>query len=230
MSKHSEDKKKVIKIVTECAIKYKRNLLDRSLLFVCTDKHKHVSVVELKFEAGNYMHLTGCHPVEKQVLDMEGNVIRKEKMSAPDFFKHCVNGRLSEDDFELSDNKTTPMKMEILPQLMEKDLSANQIGEYNGNGLLLECDRLAGNIRACLGMKQLRDGSYIAQTALKGDTRNFIRNPLQIIITYSKFIKEQKYTDIVRVSKSKKVDWSKIRFPEGYEYLPRPEQMLRSQF
>lgn len=138
MSKHSEDKKKAIKIVTECAIKYKRNLLDRSLLFVCTDKHKHVSVVELKFEAGN--------------------------------------------------------------------------------------------IQACLGMKQLRDGSYIAQTALKGDTRNFIRNPLQIIITYSKFIKEQKYADIVRVSKSKKVDWSKIRFPEGYEYLPRPEQMLRSQF
>lgn len=225
MSKHSEDKKNAVKIITECAKKYEKNLLGRTLLFVCMDKHKQVTMFELRFEAGNFMHLTGCHPIEKPVLDADGKWIGREKMSAPDFFKHCVNSRLSEDDFEFSSNKTTPLKMKILPQLMERDISANQIGEFSGNGLLLACDRITGNVKACLGMKQLRDGTYIAQTALNGDVREYTKEPLQIIITYSKRTADSQYKEIVRTSKSKNLDWSRIKFPKEYEYLPLPNQM-----
>lgn len=219
MSKHSEDKKKAVSVITKCAIKYKENLLDTSLLFVCTDKHKKIVIREIVFEAGNFLHLTGCKTAKREIINPDGTV-EIQKLSAPDFFKHCVNGRLSEDDFEFADNGTTPLKLEVLPILMEKDISANQIGEYNNNGLVLECDSLAGNVKACMGMKEIKNGRYIPNSALNADIREYIKHSFRIIVTYQKKISEARYNNIVHVAK--KVEWDKIKYPKGYEYLPKP--------
>lgn len=221
MPKPSEDKTKAVKIITECAIKYKNNLLNKSLLFVCMDKHKSIVIHEVSFEAGNYMHLTGCIPTIPVSKDENGNIVYGKRMSAPDFFWNCTKARISERDFDFSDNHTTPLKLEILPILMEKDASARQIGDYNQRGLVLDSTMIAGGVRACMGLKEIKGGRLIPNSALKADVRDYIVNPLRIIVTYQKNIGTDHYADIVHCAKN--IEWDKIKLPTEYSYLPIPK-------
>lgn len=52
-------KKDALSVVFSCAPEYKKNLVDRSLLFVCTDKHKRTYCLEVTFDASNFQHMTG---------------------------------------------------------------------------------------------------------------------------------------------------------------------------
>lgn len=59
-------KEKALWIIVECAKKYKENLADRTLLFVCTDREKRIKLSEVSFDASNYLYLTGCK-LSKQI-------------------------------------------------------------------------------------------------------------------------------------------------------------------
>jgi len=52
-------KEEAIRIVVSCAEKYRAELLDRSLLFICVDKQRSITAVETAFFDRNYLHLTG---------------------------------------------------------------------------------------------------------------------------------------------------------------------------
>lgn len=78
-------KEKALWIIVECAKQYKENLADRTLLFVCTDREKRIKLLEVSFDASNYLHLTGCK-LSKQI-------------TAQDFFQRCLEHRLSVEDF-----------------------------------------------------------------------------------------------------------------------------------
>lgn len=220
MARNSKDKVRAVKIIVECATKYKENLLNNCLLFICVDKHGNVSGQEVSFEAGNFLHLTGCKTVVRELKDKNGKKV-KRKLSAPDFFWHCVDKRLSEDDFEFSESKTAMMKLQILPILMEKNLSANSIGEYNNRGPVLQCNRIAGGVKACMGIKRLKNGKYVPNSALKADIREYIVSPLRIIATYRKKIDDEQYSELVY--KAKKIEWSKIIYPVEFAYIKKPE-------
>ena len=55
----------------------------------------------------------------------------KTNINANQFFDLCVNRRLKENDFEFADDGTTQLKMQVLPKLVNKNLSAKMIGDYN---------------------------------------------------------------------------------------------------
>lgn len=42
-------KEQAVKIITDCAEKYNNELLNKTLLFICTDKHKHIVYYEFSF-------------------------------------------------------------------------------------------------------------------------------------------------------------------------------------
>lgn len=94
-----------------CAPLYKENLVDKSLLFITTDKHKSVHCLEVTFDISNFLHMTGFK-------------LRKPSINARHFFNLCYDKRLTEADFEFSADGTTEMKMRVLPSLMKKNLSA----------------------------------------------------------------------------------------------------------
>ena len=52
-------KEQALQIIIECAKKYKENLLNRQLLFICSDKNNNISSLEVSFDASNFLHLTG---------------------------------------------------------------------------------------------------------------------------------------------------------------------------
>lgn len=97
-------KKQAIKIITDCAEKYKNELADKTLLFVCCDKHNNVICHEFSFYSWNYMHLTGV----KTKFQYEN---REKHLSATDFYNKCLSHKLSPSDFDFSEDGTTHMKL-----------------------------------------------------------------------------------------------------------------------
>lgn len=207
-------KREALPIVFRCAKQYQKELVNHSLLFICMDKHKRTYALEVTFDVSNFLHLTGLRT-------------RAQNISAGDFFQRCLDQRLSEDDFDFSDDGTTPFKLEVLPALVSKNLSANMIGDYNGRQPKLITDKLAGSVRGCMGFKRVSNGKrYVPNTVLKGRTDDFTHNPDRIIITYRKSLPDRDYSEIVYAAK--KLRWEDISLPEGYKNLPLPNAAAKS--
>lgn len=200
------DKKEALSIVFSCAQSYKDNLINRCLLFISVDKHKTIHVLEVTFDTSNFLHLTGFK-------------IDTSQISPAQFFDLCCNKRLSVNDFEFSSDGTTELKMEALPILINKSLSANMIANYGGNRPKLYTEKLAGSVKASMGfIKDRKTGKYVPNTVLSGDIRDSAHSTSRIIATYRKQKNEITYTELVH-KVSKGIDWSKIIIPEPYSYL-----------
>lgn len=138
-------KKDALNIVFSCAISYKENLAGRSFLFVTADKHKVVRGLEVTFDSSNFLHMTGFKLSNKEI-------------GANNFLSMCCDKRLSEMDFEFAADGTTEMKLRVLPDLVQKHLSAKMVGDYDITHPKLYTDKLAGSISACVGFVK-REGS-----------------------------------------------------------------------
>ena len=202
-------KKEALAVVFSAADEYQKNLIDHSLLFLCMDKHKNTYCVEVTFDGSNFQHLTG--------LETDPALVTPSH-----FFRLCLDRRLKESDFEFAGNGTADWKLDVLPRVLQKNLSANMIGMYNQSQPLLSTERIAGSVSVCMGF--IRDGGigrYIPNTVLKGDIRQLVRVPDRIIVTYRKASKDAKYTEIVYAAK--KMDWTAVTLPAEYSDLPLPE-------
>ena len=126
-------KKEARAIVFSCADEYKENLVGRSLLFLCQDKHKKTYCLEVTFNSSNFQHLTGFKTVDMvSDADASDDVKPRNRIDAAHFLELCLDRRLTEDDFDFAEDGTTPLKMRVLPRAVKKNLSANMIGDYNG--------------------------------------------------------------------------------------------------
>ncbi len=202
------DKKRALSVVFSCAAEYQKNFVDKCLLFLFTDKHKNVYSLEVTFDVSNFLHLTGFE-------------INEDEISRTDFFNRCLDKRLSEKDFEFKADGTTELKMKVLPTLMQKNLSAKMIGDYNNLKPKLYTERIAGSISGCMGFVQDEEtGRYVPNTVLDSDIRDVVYLPYRIIATFRKQRKDALYSEIVYLAK--KVEWERIKLPKEYEYLPLP--------
>lgn len=202
-------KQKVLPLLFSCAEKYKENLQGRNLLFICVDKHKRISSLEVSFDASNFLHMTGCD-------------VPRGKISATDFFERCLDRRLSLNDFELADDGTTMLKLKVLPQMLSPNLAANSIGDFNNSRPKLYTEKLAGGVKGCIGFIKTQPADrYVPNTVLSEDIKNMITSSHRILATYRKKRDEQKYSELVY--RAKKVEWDTISFPKEYSYLQKPE-------
>ena len=206
-----------IRIVTSCAEKYNYELAGKTLLFAYSDKHKNVNFSEFSFYRYNFLHLTGLRTnlvnnnftTQKDITD---------RISADDFFQKCLSHKLSPFDFDFAQDGTTPMKLDVLPSLITKNLSANMIGIYNDQKPLLYTERLTGSIHGCMGfILDHNSAQYVPNTVLKEDIRNITTNTNRIIAVYRKSIENFSYKEVTYIAK--KIDWDKIKYPDKYAYL-----------
>lgn len=192
----SREKAAAIKIVTECAKLYQEHLANRKLLFIVTDKHKRTSALEVSFDETNYLHLTGLKV--------------HEGLSARKFYEKCLDGKLSEADFEME--STTEKKLRVLPMMMCKSLRVDTVGEYNHQKPVLYTEKLAGSVKGCMGfVEDEKSKRYVPNTLLEADIRDCIKTPYRIVATFRKRKEEAEYKEVVYVAK--KVDWDKVEFP-----------------
>ena len=108
-------KKEAVSIIVSSAKKYKNELEGRNLLFLCIDKHNKVFVQEVSFDDNNFLHLTGVNTSLSPVM----------------FYERCTNQKLSLADFEFDEDKFAFLKLEALPIMVSKNLSAKMIGDYD---------------------------------------------------------------------------------------------------
>lgn len=203
-------KQDAIKIVVECAAKFKNELESKSLLFLCIDKHYRTSYLECKFEAVNYLHLTGLKM--REISDEFGT----HKISARDFYEKCLSHHLTVDDFDFAKDGTTPLKLAVLSHVICKNLSANEIGDFNSSTPLLRTDKLVGSVTACMGFINVK-GVFTPNTVLNKDVRDYIKDSVRIIATFRKSNSDSTYSELTYLAK--KVDWERIKIPEELLYL-----------
>lgn len=200
-------KQDAIRIVTNCAEQYNINLVNKNLLILCMDKHRNVTYIEVSFEASNFMHLTGLKLSKKS---------ETEKMSPLDFYERCLSHNLSPNDFEFANDGTSFLKLDVLPKLITKNLSASMIGDYNSCTPKLYTDKLVGGVKACIGFLSLED-KYVPNTVLKVDIRDYVARTLQVIAIYRKDKSSDKYDEITY--KQSKIDWEIVKYPDEIMYL-----------
>ncbi len=197
-------KKQVISIISDCAKKYDKNLCGYQLLFVLKDKNKNISTFVADFKRNNFLHLTG--------------VKLSRKISAKDFYRMCLHNKLSEDDFCLADDGTTQLKLEVLPKLMNKDLSARMVADFDGSNPKLFTDKLVGSIKGCVGFVKVGKEQYFPNTILNVDIRTIAKNSCQIIASYRRKSEKEKWQNVY---KTKNVDWNMIKLPIGLDFLEK---------
>lgn len=200
-------KEKAISVLCECAEKYKKNLSGKNLLLLCLNKEKKIFVMELTFDAGNYLHLTGCAV--------------GDKMSAKEFYRKCLGHRLRICDFEFAADGTTEMKLEVLPLMVTKNLSAHMIGDYNAGYPKLYTEKMVGGVKGCMGFVKNKYGRLVPNTVLKADIRQYVSHPARIIVIFRKKREEQKYSETVY--RAKNVGWGDVSFASLASSLFSPD-------
>lgn len=174
------------------------------------DKHKRTSSLTIQFATTGFLHLTGVKFNDRK------------SMSSGEFFDKCLKRRLSLDEFELAKDGTTEKKLQILPLLFSKNLSATIVRDFSARTPVLVTDKLVGGVKGCIGFVYERTtGFYAPNTVLNLDIRTYISNQLRIIATYRKKKTDSGYEEIVYAAK--KIDWEKIKYPQGFEDLPKPD-------
>jgi hypothetical protein len=202
-------KENALKAVLEAAIAYENNLANRYLLFVFQKKLHKIDSYETLFRRSNFLHLTGLK-------------VTSEDINASVFYQRCIHKRLSINDFELSSDGTTELKLDVLPSLMCKNLSANMIGKHDSYKVKLYTEKLAGNVRGCMGFVLDSKEKYnVPNTILRQDIRDLVFRPNRIILTYRKRIDENAYSEIVYAAKN--YDWSSLVLPAHLSHLPLPD-------
>ncbi len=202
------EKKEALGIIFKCADLYQNNLCDQMLLIISANNSMSKTfATEILFERTNFMHLTG--------IKFEGG----KYISPNTFYTLCLSRRLRVNDFVLAPDGTTERKLLILPEIVGRNnLAANMIGDYYDRKPALITDKLAGNVRGCVGVVyDTTRKNYAPNTVLNLDMRLSIQNKQRIIATYRKHKTAARYIELVY--KAKKIDWAKIKFPDGYEDL-----------
>lgn len=202
------DKREALGIIFRCADLYEQNLCNRMLLIISANSSMNKTfATEIQFDRTNFMHLTGVK-------------FKDGKRLPPDtFYTLCLSKRLTIDNFELSNDGTTVRKLLVLPEILGKrNLSANMIGDYHDRKPALITEKLAGNIRGCIGVTyDYARRNYAPNTVLNLDMRLSVQNRQRIIATYRKMKSEDKYTELVY--RARDIDLSSINYPKGFEYL-----------
>lgn len=118
-------KEEALKIIFLSAKEYQDNQENQNLLFLCGSL-QNVEYFQTVFPAQNFMHLTG---------------VQATGFTATEFYRACVDRRVSADDISFALNGTTPLKLQVLPQLMKLQKYAKMAGEYLGTGTFLYTEK-----------------------------------------------------------------------------------------
>ena len=164
------DKAKAISIITKCVPLY--DVMSQSdYIFIYSKDGHSAEYAEVNFPKNNFLHLTG--------INYSG--------SASAFYRAAMNNKLNPKTLVYK-NGTTILKLEVIRSLVKLPETARWIGDFDGSGVKLHTEMLAGNTCGCMGFVRAENSDlFVPNTALKGDIRDVVTQPVgHIIATISK--------------------------------------------
>lgn len=133
----------LIKKIISGAKLYDQNLNGKHFLFVGRNTSTgSLWWFEVAFSPRNYAHLAGITP--------------NNGISSVQLYEACLAGRLKQTDFNPT-NGDIRRKLDVLPELMRLPWTAKMMGSFNKTGNFLSTEKLAGNVRGCMGFVQQRN-------------------------------------------------------------------------
>jgi hypothetical protein len=214
------DKRKALSIIFYCATAYRNNLEGKNVLFALGSGGKR-SFFEAAFPSHNFQHLTGVN----------------SNLAASQFYNASIDRRLTVRQFYFSDNGTTPLKLEVLPNLMEIYKNARMVGDYDNSRAYLYTEKIAGGVTANLGFVKdenyPQSGFYVPNTTIKDDIRNMVLKPVQRVqAIWLKKASDSKYPLLTYLAKGislnmpslQKILKEKVVSLDSLEYLFTPRQ------
>lgn len=183
----NRNKKNDLNIIKQAAISYKRNLLNKNIIFVYIKDNK-IEFYEVTFLKEHFKHFTGT----------------KSRLNAYEFFYRATNNRLRMDDFEYKDN-TTALKIDNLIKATTLNQYCKMIGEYKKNKYYLSIEKISGNNNLMIGFDKGENINF-PKTLLKGDIRDYTCKTYRIVAIISKNIKEELYNNINYIAKNITID------------------------
>ena len=177
------DKYKIVSTIIKYAEKYDNELCGRNLVFAYKS-NTGIAYTAVNFYAENFKHLVGA----------------KSKLSAPKFYDKCISKTLTVHDIAIPKDGTLKLKLDVMPYLINHNLSANSICIYDVYRPKLITDKLVGNYRGCIGFISTSWG-LVPNTLLNINIRDMSNTCKQILYTMRKNHSAEFYSDIVYVAK-----------------------------
>lgn len=204
------DKKKALEIIVETAKQYDKWLKSNHFL-IFYQKGKEQDFVEVGFRDLNFLHLTGI----------------KTKLSAQRFFSLCIDGKLSEKDFDLDTKGKAQQKLMVLPFLHELLYHNCMIGDFINSGVLIKSDYFVGDTKAVLSVG-FRSGKTVDMpvTLYKENVKKLIKPVCKVLAIFKKPYNQQTYTECTYCSKG--INLSELSLPDKVEvFLSAEEEMIK---
>lgn len=154
-------------------------------MFIYENRNRTIGNEEMFFPTTSFYHLTGIRTYGSN----------NELLNSHKFYDLLLAGGIDESKLKVKD-KTTYYKLEVLPQLMNLDRMSSMIGNFTGNSLFLQTNKLVGNVNACMGFIKNEQDVYVPNTALQKDIRNIVDDRKNIIAVLKKDINEKMYKNI----------------------------------
>ncbi len=179
--------------VLNCAKQYQQKLLNKKLIIIYRErKDNAIRYIEVIFHERNYQHLTGL-----ELLDKKGNVLRNQSMN---FYRKCIDNKLSVEELQFKQDGTTQLKLEALPVLMDITKITKITGDYNNVRPYLFVDKVIGGVNFCLGLSR-EDNAYVPASALLEDIKRLTDTPSQVLAILEKDKNADIYSTIKHVAK-----------------------------
>lgn len=190
-------KKETFKTISKCLIEYDKNLRNKNVMFIVEYRDKSIKKEEVYFPRTSYYHLTGII-----MYDKEGKRVNSYK-----FYNLLKDKRINLNEYTIKNkDKTTELKLQVLPQLMKLDRIANMIGDFENSNLFLQTKKIAGNVNCCMGfVKDSKLKIYVPNTSLKMDIRDITTNRGRIIAIFKKDKNKEFYNEITYLNKNYKL-------------------------
>ena len=204
------DKKKALEIIVEAAKQYDKWLKSNHFL-IFYQKGKEQDFVEVGFRDLNFLHLTGI----------------KTKLSAQRFFSLCIDGKLSEKDYDLDTKGKAQQKLMVLPFLHELLYHNCMIGDFINSGILIKSDYFVGDTKAVLSVG-FRSGKTVDMpvTLYKENVKKLIKPVCKVLAIFKKPYNQQTYTECTYCSKG--INLSELSLPDKVEvFLSAEEEMIK---
>ena len=204
------DKKKALEIIVEAAKQYDKWLKSNHFL-IFYQKGKEQDFVEVGFRDLNFLHLTGI----------------KTKLSAQRFFSLCIDGKLSEKDYDLDTKGKAQQKLMVLPFLHELLYHNCMSGDFINSGVLIKSDYFVGDTKAVLSVG-FRSGKTVDMpvTLYKENVKKLIKPVCKVLAIFKKPYNQQTYTECTYCSKG--INLSELSLPDKVEvFLSAEEEMIK---
>lgn len=180
-------KSEAIKIISDCAKLYDKNLCDKNLLIIHGVANS-PQYIEIVAQSQNFAHLTG---------------VELSNISPESFYSKAYNHKLTPNDFEFKKDGTTELKLTILHGAMKIAKTAKMIGDFRGNRPKLQTNKLAGTTNFSVGfvLDNKSNQFFVPNTILKGNIKDDIFQHQRVLAILSKRINEPCYNTIESVAK-----------------------------